>query len=100
MTKKKVFSKEPSLSLTMQMSVWTSYDPTTTTTSQDIWASATQLVTSNASSTGPDSSNSSPTMCGPAQPVTEANQSTTSLSVLFYSFQLPYDLGIQSLWTS
>ena len=59
-------SKEPSLSLTMQMSVWTSYDPTMTITSQDIQALARWLVTSNASSTGPDWSDSSPTVCGPA----------------------------------
>ena len=34
------YSKELSLSPTMQMSVWTSYGPTTTTASQDIRASA------------------------------------------------------------
>ena len=87
-------------SLTMPMSIWMSYSPTTTTTSQDIWASARQLITSDTSSTSPNSSDSSPTLCGPAQPVTEANQSTTSLLVLFNSFQLPYNLGIQFPWTS
>ena len=80
--------------LTMQMSVWTSCDPSTTIASQGIQESAKQLVTSNASSTGPDWSDLSWIMCGPAQPVAEANQSITSLSVPFDSFRLPYDLGI------
>ena len=39
------YSKEPSSSLTMQMSVWTSYDPTTTIASQGIQALARRLVT-------------------------------------------------------
>ena len=70
----------------VHLDVLRSYGPTTTIASQGIQALARRLVTSDASSTGPDWSNSSPTMCGPVQPVAEANQSTTSLSVPFDSF--------------
>ena len=79
-------SKELSSSLTMQMSDWMSYDPITTIALQGIQALEKQLVTSDASSTGLDWSNSSPTMCGPAPLVAKANPSITSLSVPFDSF--------------
>ena len=72
------YSKKPSLFLTMQMSVWMSYDPTTTIALQGIQESAKWLVTSNTSSTGPDLSR---IMRSPAHPVAEkARVSCISLS--------------------
>ena len=73
------------MSPTMQMFVWMSYALTMIITSQVILASAKWLVTSDTSSTGPNLSNSSLTMYGPAQPAAKANQSTTNLSALFGS---------------
>ena len=93
------YSKEPSSSLTMQMSDWMSYNPIMTITLRGIQALAKRLVISDTSSTGPDWSDSSPTMGGPAPLVAEANPSITSLSVPFDSFQLPYNLGIRFPWT-
>ena len=94
------YSKELSSSLTMQMSDWMSYDPVTTIALRGTQALVKWLVTSDTSSTGPDWSDSSPTMCGPAPIAAEANPSITSLSVPFDSSRLPYDLGIRFLWTS
>ena len=88
------------MSPTTQMFVWMSYTLTMIITSQVIPALAKWLVTSDASSTGPDSSDLSPTMYSPARPAAEANQSTTNLSALFGSSRLPYDPGIQFPWTS
>ena len=50
----------------MQMSIWTFSTPTMTIASQDIQASARWLVTSDTSSTGPNSSNLSLITCDPA----------------------------------
>ena len=94
------YSKELSSSQTMQMSDWMSYDPIMTITLQGTQALGNRLVTSDASSTGPDWSDSSPTMCSPAPLAAEANPSITSLLVPFNSSRLPYNLGIQFLWTS
>ena len=94
------YSKELSSSRTMQMSDWMSYDPIMTIALQGTQALGKRLVTSDASSTGPDWSDSLPTMCGPAPLVAKASPSITSLSVPFDSSRLLYNLGIQFLWTS
>ena len=60
-------------------------DPITTIALRGTQAWGKRLVTSDASSTGPDWSDLSPTMCGPAPLVAEANPSITSLLVPFDS---------------